>query len=73
MTAVILFKVFIVILLLSIGFSLLAGLFFLVKDDSDSKRLVTSLTFRVVLSILLFLSLFIGYMFGWIQPHTLGV
>ena len=72
MSAAILFKIYIAILLLSIVASLMSGLFFLVKDDSKSKRLVTSLTFRVSLSILLFISLFIGFMLGWIQPHSAG-
>ena len=72
MSAAILFKIFIVIVLIMIAISLMSGMFFLVKDDSESNRLVTSLTFRVVLSIFLFVSLIIGYKFGWIQPHGLG-
>jgi len=72
MSVVILFKVFIVIVFIMIALSLASGLFFLVKDDSESNRLVTSLTFRVALSIILFVSLFVGYKFGWIQPHDLG-
>lgn len=72
MTAAVLFKIYIVVLLLSIGFSLLSGLFFLVKDDSGSNRLVTSLTVRITLSITLFVSLIVGYLFGWIQPHDAG-
>jgi Protein of unknown function (DUF2909) len=70
--AILLFKIYIAILFLSIGASLLAGGFFLVKDDSKSKRLITSLTFRVTLSILLFVSLFVGFRFGWVQPHSAG-
>jgi len=70
--AILLFKIYIAILFLSIGASLLAGGFFLVKDDPESKRLVTSLTFRVTLSILLFVSLFVGFRLGWIQPHSAG-
>ncbi|MCZ6804012.1 MAG: twin transmembrane helix small protein [Proteobacteria bacterium] len=72
MSAAILFKIFIVTVLMLIAFSLMSGLFFLVKDDSSSNRLVTSLTFRIVLSILLFVSLIVGYKFGWIQPHGPG-
>ncbi|MCH8976775.1 MAG: DUF2909 domain-containing protein, partial [Proteobacteria bacterium] len=40
---------------------------------SGSNRLVTSLTFRIALSITLFVSLIIGYKLGWIQPHGLGL
>ncbi len=67
-----LFKIYIAILFLSIGASLIAGGFFLVKDDSKSNRMLTSLTFRITLSILLFVSLFVGFRFGWIQPHSAG-
>jgi|TARA_B110000046_G_scaffold167773_2_gene185682 hypothetical protein len=66
------FKIYIAILFLSIGASLLAGGFFLVKDDSKSKRMVTTLTFRVALSVLLFTSLLIGFKLGWIHPHSAG-
>ncbi|MAS83126.1 MAG: hypothetical protein CMF44_04905 [Legionellales bacterium] len=66
------FKIYILILFILIGASLASGLFFLAKDESNSKRLVTSLTFRVVLSILLFISLLIGLKFGLISPHGLG-
>lgn len=68
----VLFKAFIIILLILIIMSLASGAIFLVKDDSKSKRLVTSLTFRITLSIILFISLIVGYVFGWIQPHGLG-
>ena len=70
MDAALYFKIYIFLLLILIGLSLASGLFFLAKDDSTSKRLVTSLTFRVILSILLFISLIIGFIFGWITPHA---
>ncbi len=69
MSVAILFKIFIVILLILIGLSLLSGLVFMVKDDSKSTRMVTSLTFRTALSVTLFVSLIVGYLLGWIQPH----
>lgn len=72
MSAAILFKIYIAIVLVMIAISLASGMFFMVKDDSKSNRMVTSLTFRVVLSILLFISLIIGFKLGWIQPHGLG-
>ncbi|MEC7875985.1 MAG: twin transmembrane helix small protein [Pseudomonadota bacterium] len=69
MSAVLYFKIYIFLLLILICASLASGLFFLAKDNSTSKRLVTSLTFRIILSILLFVSLIIGFRFGWITPH----
>jgi cytochrome bd-type quinol oxidase subunit 1 len=72
MSAIFYFKIYIFILLILIGVSLFSGLFFLANDNSNSKRLVTSLTFRIILSIMLFISLVLGYKFGWVTPHGAG-
>ena len=72
MSAALLFKLYILILILAIGASLASGLFFLVKDERGSRRLLGSLTVRITLSVILFVSLFIGYVNGWIQPHGLA-
>lgn len=45
-------KAAIVILLLATVASLFSGLFFLVKDEGHSNRLVTALTVRVVLAVI---------------------
>lgn len=66
-----LFKGFILLLLLLIIISLGSGMFFLIKDQGKSKRTVWSLTLRILLSIILFISLFLGFKFGLIQPHGL--
>jgi len=63
------FKIIIVVLLFLIILSLSGGLFFLARDKGDTKRLLTSLTFRVVLSVSLFLLLIIGYLTDQLQPH----
>ena len=69
MTAAVIFKIVIIILLLIILASLSSGMFFLVRDKGQSNRTVKSLTVRIVLSITLFILLFIGFKAGWIQPH----
>lgn len=71
MTAALLFKIAIFTILLIILVSLGSGMFFLVKDGSKSNRTVTSLTFRVILSIVLFMLLFVGFKTNLIQPHGL--
>jgi len=63
------FKIIIIILLFFIVLSLSGGLFFLAQDKGKSKRTVKSLTFRVILSISLFLLLIIGLLTGQLQPH----
>jgi len=64
-----LIKTLIVIILFAITASLAAGLFHLVKDRGNSKRMVTALTVRITLSVLLFLLLLAAYFTGVIQPH----
>ena len=64
-----LIKIIIVALLLIVLGSLASAAVFLIKDTGDSKRTVKALTWRIGLSVALFvLLLFAGYM-GWIQPH----
>jgi len=58
--AVILFLVFI---LASLG----SALYFLVKDRGQSDRVVKALTVRVVLSVVLFALLMLGFHFGLIS------
>lgn len=46
-------KLLIVILLFAVIVSLFSGLFFLVKDQGQTKRTVNALTVRVTLSVML--------------------
>jgi len=71
MTASFLFKILIFILLIAIFMSLAGGLFFLAKDKGNSKRIIYSLTVRVILSVSLFVLLLIGFLTGLLQPHGL--
>lgn len=64
-------KIIIVALLLAIVLSLFSGLFFMMKDESRSGRMLSSLKVRVGLSITLILFLLLSYRMGWIQPHGL--
>lgn len=62
-------KIFIIFVMIIIAGSLMSGLFFLVKDNSDSKRTVKALTIRIGISLALFIFLFIALQFGLIKPH----
>ncbi|HHQ14961.1 MAG TPA: twin transmembrane helix small protein [Chromatiales bacterium] len=66
-----LIKVLIVLVLLAIVASLGSGLFFMMKDDHQSRRMVNALTLRVALSVALFVLLYIAWSQGLIQPHGL--
>jgi cytochrome bd-type quinol oxidase subunit 2 len=65
-------KLLIVVVLVAIVVSLGSGLFHLVKDDGQSKRMVNALTVRIVLSVLLFVLLFVAWKSGLIEPHGIG-
>ncbi|MDQ2070167.1 twin transmembrane helix small protein [Natronospira bacteriovora] len=58
----------ILILILAILASLASALFYLLKDPGESKRTVWALTFRVGLSISLFVFLLILFALGLIEP-----
>lgn len=56
---------FVVLILASLG----SALYYLLKDQGKSDRVVKALTVRIGLSMALFLSLMAAYYFGWI-PET---
>lgn len=51
--------------------SLASGLVYLFKDDHDSRRVVKALTWRIGLSVAMFVVLLLAYAMGWIQPGQL--
>jgi FtsH-binding integral membrane protein len=52
--------------------ALFSGLFFMVRDQGRSTRTVKALTWRIGLSLALFLLLLAGYYFGLLKPHGIG-
>lgn len=66
------FKIVVVVLLVIILISLASGLVFLIRDGGRSDRTAKSLTLRIVLSIALFVLLFIGFAAGLISPHGIN-
>ncbi len=62
----IIITVFILILL-----SLFSGLYFMMKDKGNGTRTVKALSFRVGLSVALFILILIGFATGIIKPHGL--
>ncbi len=67
-----LIKLLIVACLIAIVVSLGSGLFHLVNDKGESKKMVRALTLRIALSVALFILLFIAWSQGMIEPHGLG-
>lgn len=61
-------KLLILIMLAAIIASLGSALMYLGKDKGAGKRTVRALTFRIGLSVVLFVMLMVFYALGWIQP-----
>jgi succinate dehydrogenase hydrophobic anchor subunit len=66
-------KFLIIIVMIAILYSLGSGLFYLIKDKGKSKRTIRALTWRIGLSIGLFILLFIAFALGLITPHGVYV
>ncbi len=62
-------KFFIIACLVAIVLAMASGLFFLVADKGESKKMVNVLSVRVGLSVLLFLLLLLAWSQGLIKPH----
>jgi len=67
LTATVLILLMILLILSSLGI----GLFYLVKDQGKTKRTVSALTVRIILSFALFIALFVAFALGLIEPHPL--
>lgn len=65
-------KVIIVVMLLAIFASLFSALVFLFRDQGRGTRTAKALTWRIGLSISLFVLLMAGFYFGVISPHGLS-
>jgi len=63
-------KLLVIAVLLAILVSLGSGLFFLVKDKDDSRRVLRALTIRITLSVFLFILILVAWWTGLIQPNV---
>jgi uncharacterized membrane protein len=64
-------KTIILIAMLVILVSLASGLVFLVRDEGKTKRTVKALSWRIGISLGLFLFLILAFALDWIAPHAL--
>lgn len=62
-------KFVIIAFLIAIIAALGSGMLFMLRDDSESRRAVKALTWRISLSIALIVVLVLCFYFGWLQPH----
>ena len=66
-----LFKIIVLILLAFVLVSLASALVAMARGD-QSDKMVKSLTWRIGLSVLIFVLLMVGQKLGFITPHGLG-
>ncbi len=66
------FKLLIVLVLIAIVVSLGAALFQLARGTGDSRKMLRALTWRIGLSVVLFLLLLLAYRGGLIAPHAVA-
>ena len=61
-------KILIIVFLITIVYSLGSALVFLVKDHGEGDRTVKRLTWRIGLSLVLLLFVWLAYHLGWVEP-----
>ena len=61
-------KAVIIIFLLTVLYTLGSSFYFMVKDKGEGDRTLKRLMWRIGLSILLLLLLYVMYLLGWIEP-----
>tara|TARA_R110000868_G_scaffold88213_1_gene246003 strand:+ start:459 stop:680 length:222 start_codon:yes stop_codon:yes gene_type:complete len=52
-------------------YSLGSALYYLVRDPAQSTRAVKALTWRISISLVLFVLLMVAFSLGWITPHSI--
>jgi len=62
----------IIVFLLAIIWLLISAFYYLIKEKGEGQRTVWRLTWRVGLSMLLFIMLYVSFLMGWLKPGTPG-
>lgn len=65
-------KFVVLLMLVAIVVNLGSALYQLARDTGDSKQMLRALTWRIGLSVLLFVLLLLGSWAGWITPDGVG-
>ena len=64
-------KILIILAMLAILFTLFRSLYFLMTGKQESKKTVNGLSWRIGLSMALFVLIVVGIFAGWLEPHGL--
>lgn len=64
-------KIIVILLLITVIYCLASAVFYMLWDKGGSRSMVKALTWRISLSLILFILLIISYLMGWITPHSI--
>jgi hypothetical protein len=65
-------KIIIILLFLAALGSLASAMVFLVKDKGETDRTAKALTYRIGISVFIFVLLIFAYFAGYIEPHGIS-
>jgi len=65
-------KIIIILLFLAVLGSLASAMVFLVKDKGETNRTAKALTYRIGISVFIFVLLIFAYFAGYIEPHGIS-
>lgn len=65
-------KIIIILLFLAVLGSLASAMVFLVKDKGETNRTAKALTYRIGISVFIFVLLILAYFAGFIEPHGIS-
>jgi len=63
-----LLKIIVIVLLIVILYCLGSAAVYLVKDGGSPEKMAKALSWRIVISLILFLFLIVSFLMGWVQP-----
>ena len=65
-------KIIVILLFLAALGSLASAMVFLVKDKGETDRTAKALTYRIGISVFIFILLMLAYFAGFIEPHGIS-
>lgn len=65
-------KITVLLLLAIIIYCLFSAVYYMIRDKGGSRSMVKALTWRISLSLGLFIFLLIAYALGWVTPHPIN-
>ena len=65
-------KIIVILLFLAALGSLASAMVFLVRDKGETDRTAKALTYRIGISVFIFILLMLAYFAGYIEPHGIS-